>query len=147
MRNNLAIVSVIFVCLTMCFLSGKAVAGDLADADFAFFDTDSSGEIVREEFVNGVKITTFRELDKDGNEVIQWSEWEIADSGPESREHFNLMDKNKDGKISMPEFSDAINRYSDAGERYRAMDVDGSGTVTVDEFNRRPGLNLFSGRF
>ncbi|WZZ41313.1 hypothetical protein YC2023_037572 [Brassica napus] len=53
---------------------------------------------------------------------------------------FKRMDKNKDGKISLDEFSEGIRAFSSSitseqiDELFKDLDVDGDGQIDVKEF-------------
>ncbi|CAF1702433.1 unnamed protein product [Brassica oleracea var. botrytis] len=55
-------------------------------------------------------------------------------------EVFKRMDKNKDGKISLDEFSEGIRAFSSSitseqiDELFKDLDVDGDGQIDVKEF-------------
>ena len=63
----------------------------------------------------------FRTLDRDGNDELTQDEWPRQDS------RLQLLDRNRDGKITSSEFSEGML------DRFDQMDLNRDGTVTSDE--------------
>ena len=116
-------------------------------SEFAGIDKNSDGKIVREEYIDGMKRTTFEKIDKNTDKVITWDEWSHFDKSPEARDHFNSMDKDNDSNITFGEFSDAMDNYSDCDDVFTSIDHDGNGAIGAGEYKGRPGVGLFKVKF
>lgn len=64
----------------------------------------------------------FRTLDRNGDDVLDRTEWPRANTT-----RFEALDRNKDGKVSAIEFSEG------QLERFDRMDLNRDGTLTSDE--------------
>jgi len=113
-------------------------------AVFRSADTNSDGRVSRAEFVRHTKTSTFERLDQDKDGVITLEEWKVVDLSPEAQEHFEVMDKDRDGRISSPEFSDTAHWKNALNDSFALLDRDRDSHLAPDELTGRPMFRLLS---
>lgn len=115
-----------------------------ASAVFQSADTNSDGLVSQAEFASYAKASTFERLDQDKNGVITLQEWKAVDHSPEADKHFEAMDKNRNGRISYPEFSNAADWKNALDNSFSSLDRDQDRNLASDELNRHPMFRLLS---
>ena len=113
-------------------------------AVFQSADTNSDGQVSQAEFAGHAKAFTFERLDRDKDGMITLKEWKAMDNSPEAEKHFAVMDKDRNGRISYPEFSDAVDWKSALNDSFKSLDRDRDSNLTPDELTGRPMFRLLS---
>jgi len=124
-----------------------AAASDKEQTVFQVADTNADGKVTCVEMAEDVCRAAFLKIDKDGDKVITWEEWADVDKQPGARERFAAMDKNKDAKITIFEFSETARKSLNVNETFRALDRDENGTLSSDEYSGRPHFKILSVQF
>ena len=145
--------SVIF--LTLCLLmalslsveAGNTVRGNrhkvrpAQDADivitktFELTDADKDGKITSVEFIQHVKVYSFRQLDQNKDNAITLDEWNVVESGPEGQELFARWDQDLDGKLTLQEFKHTPRGKEVLMRIFRTLDENDDGVLRKDEFD------------
>lgn len=95
---------------------------------FAAADANADGAMDVNEFVANT-IYLFKEMDKDRDGYLSMQEWSIDKSG-DAVDRFRLVDRNSDGRISAGEaVADKMIQFFDADSNH-------DGVVTLDELLR-----------
>ena len=118
-----------------------------APAVFQSADTNSDGRVSQAEFAGHVQKSTFEKLDADKDGMITLEEWKAADRSPEAEKHFAAMDKDRNGRLSYPEFSNAADWKSALNDSFNSLDRDRDSHLAPDELTGRPMFRLFSVNF
>ena len=144
---------VILLTLCLCMaLSLNAEAGNTVggkrhkvrpakDADivitktFEQTDVDKDGRITAIEFIEHVKVFSFRQLDQNNNNAITLDEWNAVESGPEGQELFARWDQNLDGKLTLQEFKHTPRGKQVLVNIFRTLDANDDGVLRQDEFD------------
>ncbi len=116
-------------------------------AVFQSADTNSDGRVSLDEFASSVGTSTFARLDQDRDGVITLAEWKTVDHSPEATKHFEAVDKDRNGRISYPEFADALNSRSNLHDSFKSLDRDRDSHLAPDELTGRPMFQLLSVNF
>ncbi|MBU0714486.1 MAG: EF-hand domain-containing protein [Verrucomicrobia bacterium] len=117
------------------------------NATLTFFqsaDTNSDGQVSQAEFAGHAKTSTFERLDQDKDGMITLEEWKAVNHSPEAEKHFEAMDKDRNGRISYPEFSDTADWKSALNDSFKSLDRDRDSNLTPDELTGRPMFRLLS---
>lgn len=114
---------------------------------FQSADTNSDGRVSQAEFARHAKTSTFERLDQDKDGMITLKEWKAVDHSPEAEKHFAAMDKDRNGRISYPEFSDAADWNSNLNDSFKSLDRDRDSNLAPDELTGRPMFRLLSVNF
>lgn len=115
-----------------------------ASAVFQSADTNLDGRVSRAEFAGHIKQATFEKLDANKDGMITPEEWKAVDHSPEAEKHFTAMDKDRNGRISYPEFSDAADWKSALNDSFKSLDRDRDSHLAPDELTGRPMFRLLS---
>lgn len=118
-----------------------------APGSFQGADTNRDGRVSRDEFASFAGTSTFARLDQDQDGAITLAEWKAADISPEAEKHFEAMDKDRNGRVSYPEFSNALNRRSNLNDSFASLDRDHDSHLSADELTGRPMFRLLSVNF
>ncbi|MDP8218261.1 MAG: hypothetical protein P9M03_06005, partial [Candidatus Theseobacter exili] len=78
--------------------------------DYGKMDANGDGKIVKVEYIDGMKRTTFEKLDKNSDKEITWDEWTQMDNSPDAQKNFQSMDLDNDQKVTYSEFSNSMDR-------------------------------------
>lgn len=113
-------------------------------AVFKSADTNSDGRVSQTEFAGHIKKSTFDKLDANKDGMISLEEWKTVDLSPEAEKHFAAMDKDRNGRISYPEFSDAADWKSALNDSFKSLDRDRDSHLAPDELTGRPMFRLLS---
>ena len=116
-------------------------------SSFKKVDADSDGKIAHHELSKGMKQISFEQMDKNNDHVIDWDEWMSQNDSTEAKTNFAAIDKNRDKKISFPEFSNSAETSVNFNEMFSTLDKDNDGGITPDEFSTRPTFTILSIRF
>ena len=111
---------------------------------FQSADTNSDGRVSQAEFDRHAKTSTFKRLDQDKDGMITLEEWKAVDLSPEAQKHFEAMDKDRNGRISYPEFLDAADWKSALNDSFKLLDRDRDSHLAPDELTGRPMFRLLS---
>ena len=111
---------------------------------FQSADTNSDGQVSQAEFAGHIKKATFEKLDVNKDGMITLQEWKAVDLSPEARKNFEAMDKDRNGRISYPEFSDAVDWKSALNDSFKSLDRDRDSHLAPDELTGRPMFRLLS---
>lgn len=115
-----------------------------ASAFFQSADTNGDGRVSRAEFAGQIKKSTFEKLDTNKDGMITLEEWKAVDHSPEAAKHFNAMDKDRNGMISYPEFSNTADWKSALNDSFASLDRDRDSNLTPDELTGHPMFRLLS---
>ncbi|MFA5043953.1 MAG: EF-hand domain-containing protein [Kiritimatiellia bacterium] len=115
-----------------------------AAAVFRSADTNSDGWVSRAEFGGYVGKSTFEKLDANKNGAITLEEWRAVDYSPDAKMHFDALDKDRNGRISYPEFSNASDWGSALNDSFKALDRDRDSNLAPGELTGRPMFRLLS---
>jgi Ca2+-binding EF-hand superfamily protein len=113
-------------------LVGKVQALAAQGAErFKAMDKDGDGKVSKEEFTGPKPL--FGPIDRDANGFLTQEEMRAfgAAGGPARFERLRALDKDGDGKISQDEFTGPKPRFA-------RLDVDGNGFLTLEEFLKAP---------
>jgi len=113
-------------------------------AVFQSADTNSDGRVSQAEFAGLIKKSTFDKLDTDKDGMITLEEWKAVDHSPEAEKNFAVMDKDRNGRISYPEFSDTKDWKNALNDSFKSLDRDRDSNLAPDELSGRPMFRLLS---
>ena len=133
--------------LGLAVVLAATVARAQTNATLAVFqsaDTNSNGRVSQAEFAGYVKKSTFAKLDANKDGMISLEEWKAVDHSPDAEKHFEAMDKDRNGRISYPEFSNAENWQSALDDSFKSLDRDRDNNLAPDELTRHPMFRLLS---
>jgi len=114
---------------------------------FQSADTNCDNQVSQAEFAAYIKKSTFEKLDANKDGMISLEEWQAVDLSPEARKNFETMDKDRNGRISYPEFHDAADWKSGLNDAFSSLDRDRDSHLAPDEFMGRPMFRLLSVNF
>ena len=114
---------------------------------FQSADTNSDGRVSQTEFAGHIKKSTFEKLDTNKNGMVSLEEWKAVDHSPEAEKHFAAMDKDRNGRLSYPEFSDTADWKSALNDSFKSLDRDRDSHLASDELNGRPMFRFLSVNF
>ncbi|UCD36360.1 MAG: EF-hand domain-containing protein [Nitrospiraceae bacterium] len=132
------------VTISLLVLAGPAGANHPL---FDEVDTNKDGRIDREELASYMKKNAFDELDSDRNEGLTAAEWEGAHYLIDEEQHRNIfrsLDRDRDERISYPEFQNYIEKYSNIEDAFMVMDKDKDGALAPDEITYIPAFRLIT---
>ena len=113
-------------------------------AVFRSADTNNDGRVSQAEFVRHAQTSTFERLDQDKDGMITLEEWKAVDLSPEAQKHFDAMDKDRNRRISYPEFSDTAHWKNALNDSFTLLDRDRDSHLAPDELTGRPMFRLLS---
>ncbi|MDP2991082.1 MAG: EF-hand domain-containing protein, partial [Kiritimatiellota bacterium] len=116
-------------------------------AIFQSADTNSDGRVSQAEFARHAKTSAFERLDQNKDGMITLEEWKAVDHSPEAEKNFAAMDKDRNGRLSHPEFSDAPDWKSALNDSFKSLDRDRDSNLAPDELTGRPMFRLLSVNF
>jgi hypothetical protein len=111
---------------------------------FQSADTNSDGRVSQAEFAGHIKKSTFEKLDTNQDGVITLEEWKTMDHSPEAKKHFEAMDKDRNGRLSYPEFSDVVDGKRTLNDSFKSLARDHDSSLAPDELTGRPMFKLLS---
>ena len=111
---------------------------------FKSADTNSDGRMSQTEFAGHIKKVTFEKLDANKDGLITLPEWKTVDLSPEAQKHFEAMDKDRNGRISYPEFSGVADWKSALNDSFKLLDRDRDSHLAPDELTGRPMFRFLS---
>jgi len=141
------IIKTITVAIILFFLSGTGWA---KHPIFEKADTNKDGKIDHEELEKYMKEDAFEKLDTDRDKKISDAEWSRADNVLEIDEYkgtFKMMDRDKNWKISYPEFSNYIDKYSNIENAFMVLDKNEDSSLTPEEIDYVPSFKLITIQF
>lgn len=141
---NSIVIKTIAVATVLFFLSVTAWA---MHPIFERADTNKDGEVDREELEEYMKKDAFEKLDTDSDKKISEAEWSRADDVLEIEEYrgpFRDMDRNKNWKISYPEFSNYLDKYSNVEDAFMIMDKNKDNSLAPEEIDYVPSFRWFT---
>ncbi|MDD5678626.1 MAG: hypothetical protein PHW60_11670 [Kiritimatiellae bacterium] len=115
-----------------------------APTDFQSADTNADGRVSQAEFDEHVKKSNFENLDANNDGVITLAEWKAVDHSAAAARNFAAMDKNHNGRINYPEFSDMADKNSNLNNSFKSLDRDMDSKLAPDELTRHPMFRLLS---
>lgn len=113
-------------------------------------DTNKDGKVDREELEEYMKENAFEKLDTDSDKKISEAEWSRADDVLEIEEYkdsFRRMDRDKNWKISYPEFSNYLEKYSNIEDAFMVMDKNKDNSLAPEEIDYVPSFRWFTIHF
>ena len=123
------------------------VPTNAAQTAFQSADTNGDNRVSQAEFSGYVKKSTFEKLDTDKDGMISLEEWKAMDKSPEAQKHFDAMDKDRNGRISYPEFTNTTDWKSALNDSFNSLDRDRDSHLASDELTGRPMFRLLSVNF
>jgi Ca2+-binding EF-hand superfamily protein len=144
---NAIIIKAATVAISLFLLSGTGWA---LHPIFEKADTNKDGKVVREELERYMKEDAYEKLDTDKDNVISGAEWNKADDVLEIKEYketFKVIDKNKNWKISYPEFSNYLDKYSNIDDAFMILDKNGDNILASEEIDYVPSFRLITIHF
>ena len=133
-----------------CLLIILATVAGAEQQMFEKVDKDKDGKINREEFSQYMKESAFEKLDNNRDEGITEAEWDKTYDVVAAEEHkgiFKSMDRDRDKRISYPEFSNYAAKYSNIEDAFMIMDKNKDNALSPDEVSYIPSFRLFTLRF
>ena len=118
-----------------------------APSTFQSADTNGDDRVSQAEFAGYVKKSTFEKLDTDKDGMVSLEEWKAMDKSPEARKNFDAMDKDQNGRISYPEFTNTADWKSALNDSFNSLDRDRDSHLASDEMTGRPMFRLLSVNF
>lgn len=148
-RQSLFMMGFSFVVLTVVAQAQTSAVplATVAPTAFQSADTNSDGRVNQAEFARFAKASTFERLDQDKDGMITLEEWKAVDHSPEAEKHFAAMDKDRNGRLSYPEFYDAVEGRSNLNDSFKSLDRDRDSHLAPDEMTGRPMFRLLSVSF
>jgi hypothetical protein len=113
-------------------------------AVFQSAETNDDGRASQAGFTEYVKKATFERLDTNRDGMISMEEWKAVDHSPKAEKHFKAMDRDRNGKISYLEFSNAAVWKSALNDSFSSLDRDHDGKLAPGETTGRPMFRLLS---
>jgi Ca2+-binding EF-hand superfamily protein len=113
-------------------------------------DTNKDGKVDRAELKEYMKEDAFEKLDKDSDKRISEAEWSRADDVLEIEEYkgsFKGMDRDKNWKISYPEFSNYLEKYSNVEDAFMIMDKNKDNSLAPEEIDYVPSFRWITIHF
>ena len=144
---NSIIMKTLTVAIILFFLSG---IGWAMHPIFEKADTNKDSKIDREELEKYMKEDAFEKLDTDRDKKISSEEWSKSDNVlgiDEYKGTFKRMDRDKNWKISYPEFSDYLDKYSNIEDSFMIMDKNEDSSLTPEEIDYVPSFKLITIQF
>jgi Ca2+-binding EF-hand superfamily protein len=114
---------------------------------FQAADTNADGKVTSAEMAAAMARNACAKTDKDGDQYVTFAEWQALDRAPGARERFAALDRDQDGKISLLEFHEAVNKMPDLDRVFAGMDKNGDGALAADEYNGLPHFKILSVQF
>ena len=90
-----------------------------------------------------MKGNAFETLNSDGDEAISQAEWDNthrAIASEKYEEDFQAIDKDKNKRISYPEFSNYAEKYSNIDDAFMLLDKDKDGGLAPEEIDYVPSF-------
>ncbi len=144
---NAIIIKAITVAISLFLLSGTGWA---LHPIFEKADTNKDGKVDRVELERYMKEDAYKKLDRDGDNIISGAEWNRADDVleiEEYKESFKSIDRDKNWKISYPEFSNYLDKYSNLQDAFMALDKNGDNAIASEEIDYVPRFRLITIHF
>ena len=143
-RNRPVAAACIFLLL---ILTAPALAWHPA---FKKADTNKDGKISRDELRDYMKENAFERLDNDKSRGISPDEWSHTHDVIEIKDYgkaFRSVDRDRDSRITFPEFSNYLEKYSNIEDAFMIMDRNKDGVLGPDEISYFPKFRLISIHF
>lgn len=115
--------------------------------EFDRADANKDGKVSVEEFAQYVNKGMFKRLDKNGNGSISFEEWKSFDTAPEARQHFDVLDPDKNGRIELAEYLKAAGNHSNLRETFADLDRNNDKFLSHEEFSAFDGLKIWAVHF
>ena len=140
-----------WVLLLALIISGLFVSNSFAVHElFKSIDGNTDGKITKVEFSEDMKSFVFYEIDSSHNKSISKSEWMSIEGMRETEKHeelFQRIDKNKDNKITLFEFSNYADKHSNLDNAFIRLDKDENNSLSPDEITARPLFKMLTIKF
>ena len=110
-------------------------------------DTNKDGKVDHEELEQYMKEDSFRKLDRDGDNIISATEWKRADEVLDTKAYkdtFNTIDRSKNRKISYPEFSNYLDKYTNIDDAFMGLDKNKDNILGSEEIDHAPSFRLIT---
>ncbi|RJQ55885.1 MAG: hypothetical protein C4526_02610 [Nitrospiraceae bacterium] len=145
-KKHIALKFVLSVCLAFLWTGATSAAHDL----FRQMDADGDGRVSREEFTRDMQKDAFDRLDINNDGILTPEEWKkmgYIRKHDSRQEVFRHADKNANKRISLPEFSNYAEKYSNIEEAFMTLDKNMDGSLSPDEVTLRPLFRLITIRY
>ena len=127
----------------LCLFSAIVFAGCATHSP----DGAAQAKVSYPEFASAMLADGFGKADMDGDGSISWEEWQQLDASPDARRHFDALDTNHDGKITINEWKAGLKKSGVSMSLFKQLDTDHDGYLSSSELNHRPVSSLFRLKF
>ncbi len=131
-------------------------------------DADHDGAVSKDEFNDATTKKAFQMADSNHDGKLSYTEWNRFDTSPESKKHFDTIDADKSGDVSLVEFQngkvhflDLANLLSGKGPSkqmeeaqtenpqnvFKILDNDNNNLLTDEEVPSNTGFKIVSFKF
>jgi len=117
---------------------------------FNEMDVNQDGKVSLEEFTHDMERNAFNQLDKNKDGFItpeEWSRIDFIEEKDKAHEVFKAIDKNANKRITYPNFSNYVEKYSNIEEAFMLLDKNKDGSLSPDEVTVRPLFRLITVRY
>jgi Ca2+-binding EF-hand superfamily protein len=110
-------------------------------------DRDTQARVSYDEFVRTMRAEGFAKADKNGDGNITWEEWQQFDTSPDARKHFDSLDTDRSGKVTVQEWKTGLEKTGVSMSLFKQLDADNDHYLGPSELKRRPVSGLFQLKF
>ena len=127
----------------LCLLSAIVFAGCATHSS----DGAPQAKVAYPEFSHTMLTDGFGKTDTNGDGSITWDEWQQLDASPDARMHFDALDADHNGKITINEWKTGLKKGGVSMSLFKQLDTNQDGYLSPSELNHRPVGSLFRLKF